>query len=378
MPTARAQPEGEAPFRLIAERFALDDTQIAYARLAGVRNAQDFYSLLIAAPELGEQGVFDTPDLTERLIRETSVSAMIQLAETASSPLTMRFGATAPHEAPFGEPGTPAPDMAEAELRSLASFVQGPLAEEAAIEATHCPPWPIRDQGSRGTCVSFATTAAYELYLCATQTLAVDLSEQFLYWAIKHHRLDPIPSTDGTWHEFAAMALGRFGICTEADWPYDPTMRSNVSHDPPPPSAVTSARALRTPQAVATPCSGTTGKAAALLRKLRMHNGVAIALPVFDAPSRRIHNWATRAAQTYGEVQNPLPGWSVSGGHAVCCVGFQPDPYEPLGGHFVIRNSWGTAWGHGLPDPSYAGPEPGYGQVSASYVDRYLWEDCVF
>lgn len=378
MTATSTQPDQPSEFRSIAETLQLDARQIAYARLAGVRNAQDFYSFLVAAPELGQQGLFDTPDITERLIRETAVASMVQRAERSARPDTVSFGATAPSEAVYGEVGTPAPEITEAEVRSLSSFARGPLADEDPVEAIRCPPWPVRDQGSRGTCVAFATTAAYELHLCRTQSLSIDLSEQFLYWAIKHHRLDSIPHDDGTRHASATTALDRFGICAEAQWPYDPTFRTLVSHDPPPPGAAGAALAHQTSLPAATAHSATQGKAAALLAKLRTHNGVAIALPVFDAPSGRTNNWTTRAAQTFGEVQNPLPGWSVSGGHAVCCIGFQPDIHEPLGGHFIIRNSWSTLWGHGLPDAAYAGPEPGYGQVSASYVDRYLWEDCVF
>jgi hypothetical protein len=65
----------------------------------------------------------------------------------------------------------------------------------------------------------------------------------------------------------------------------------------------------------------------------------------------------------------------VVGGHAVCVVGFEPDPEEPMGGYFIARNSWGTLWASLAPSPGDShSPAAGYGEISASYVDAYLWE----
>lgn len=76
----------------------------------------------------------------------------------------------------------------------------------------------------------------------------------------------------------------------------------------------------------------------------------------------------------HGVVLNPPPTATVVGGHAVCVTGFVPNPAEPNGGHFVIRNSWGSGWGT-LGNPADArNPEPGYGSVSATYVELYAWE----
>ncbi len=79
-------------------------------------------------------------------------------------------------------------------------------------------------------------------------------------------------------------------------------------------------------------------------------------------------------AEAYGEVLDPPPYMVSDGGHAVCVVGFVPYQWEPSGGYFVIRNSWGTDWGYELPTAGPYGPAPGYGTISASYVENYLWE----
>ena len=57
-------------------------------------------------------------------------------------------------------------------------------------------------------------------------------------------------------------------------------------------------------------------------------------------------------------------------------LGFAPDPAEPMGGYFVLRNSWSGAWGAGNPSPNSKGPEQGYGWISASYIENHLWEMC--
>lgn len=49
-----------------------------------------------------------------------------------------------------------------------------------------------------------------------------------------------------------------------------------------------------------------------------------------------------------------------------------------MGGYFIIRNSWGTQkFGRDAPTLDWHTPESGYGQVSATYIENYLWELCV-
>ena len=60
---------------------------------------------------------------------------------------------------------------------------------------------------------------------------------------------------------------------------------------------------------------------------------------------------------------------------AVCVTGFVPDPAEALSGYFVIRNSWGDIhWGRRGTAADPRNPEPGYGSVSATFVDKFAFE----
>ena len=101
-----------------------------------------------------------------------------------------------------------------------------------------------------------------------------------------------------------------------------------------------------------------------------------IALSVFTSVSPLGgNNLTSLSGQTRGRVLDPPPGSIANDGHAVCVTGFAPDPGEPAGGYFVIRNSRGdTRWGmRGNPaDPR--NPERGYGSVSATYVDKSAWQ----
>ena len=367
--------------RELIKEFKLNTQQAALLRTAGVRTDAEFYSFLASTTELSEAGLFDSPALTAALSLHGDVQTLIGRTEEEAE-VDLQFGAFAPPDAPFPV-GSEVPQLTAVEIEDLGSFRSAgpaePISDELVFSAEACGPWPVRNQERRGTCVSFATIALYELLICSRSGDDVDLSEEFLYWAIKHHNLDGRPNDDGTWFEYAAKALSAYGVCDEATWPYDGAPWTPVSHDPPPAGAQTTATTLRYAGAISTRFSTTHGKASIVLNALKNHNGVGLALPVFDSPNGLTHNWGTRTAQAYGAVQNPMPGWIANGGHAVCCVGFVPDPLEPMGGHFIVRNSWGTThFGGALPDPSYPAPAPGYGHVTATYVDRYLWEMCVF
>jgi hypothetical protein len=127
--------------------------------------------------------------------------------------------------------------------------------------------------------------------------------------------------------------------------------------------------------------SGTSGHARELRELLDNHQApVPITLPVFESATTGVSNWSTQEAEDFGTVAEPIDFTVFAGGHAVCVTGFIEVPSEPHGGFFTFRNSWGQDWASSAQfDPRVYrfSWEPGYGSVSASYVDKYLWEACV-
>lgn len=257
-----------------------------------------------------------------------------------------------------------------------------------------------RDQGDRGTCVAFALTACLELrgplrlmgwmdwWLHTLRQLGRHRSEQFAFWAAKKH--DNQPASDGTTLHAAYEGLKAYGVCLANRWHYDPHPRpGNPSHEgPDAPTSVARRCAWRRSgthrldhfcNTFGPPGDGS--RARKLYDALRSGRPVAVTLAVFqDEDHKAVSNWTNELAYEFGVVNDPpfAPGMATKAplGHAVCVVGFQPAAYERWGGYFLFRNSWGTHWARHAPRPPYFVPRRGHGQVSAKYVDHFLWEMC--
>jgi hypothetical protein len=208
----------------------------------------------------------------------------------------------------------------------------------------------------------------------------IDFSEQFLFWAIKNRTNDQRSKEEGTLLEFARDALDPTGVCAETFWPYNPQSIAGTfcQHGHGGPSAPALADAGHNKfiplnyQAFQGPGTG----AAAVLAALKRAHPVAVTLPVFGDPYDNTFpdNWSTASGITYGRVLDPPTISVVRSGHAVCITGFEPDPMERQGGFFIFRNSWGTTWAASAPTTSSHSPAPGYGYISATYVNNFLWE----
>jgi hypothetical protein len=236
------------------------------------------------------------------------------------------------------------------------------------------PHWPVRDQGDRGTCVAFAVTACREY---EAKQGSLDLSEQYLYWATKTSVGDPWPNQDGTLLQFGGNALAQIGICRRDFWPYDQRRQlgdlTHANNANPSAAAHSDAAQWRVAMVHSSP-AGLSSSPSAYLRQVldATRKPLAISLPVFvDALGGRVTNWTWSGAIDRGWVLDPAPTFLFRDGHAVCVTGWMDDQNAPGGGWFIIRNSWGTRWAR---NPQHPVPEPGYGRVSARYVDTYLWE----
>lgn len=212
---------------------------------------------------------------------------------------------------------------------------------------------PVRDQGSRGTCLSFASCAAREFIAPE----APDLSEQFFYWACK--QLDGEYTGEGTCVRSAAGAMNDAGTCLEATLLYVAEACEPSCGPTPPPMAFEEARDYAWPHAHQIPA-----RLEILKRILNGADGdpaqpVVIAVETFES--------SFFAADVYrtGRITIPFFGEQGSGGHALCVVGYQDDVAAPGGGYLIIRNSWGTRW---ATNSLYGA---GYGLMPYAYFELY-------
>lgn len=351
----------------LAGRVPLNDRERAVLEAAGVGSYEDLHSLVQAFPSIAQIGV-ELAKLSNAAFTRIQDGFAARTPDAQTRLRLVSFGALPPAEAPVTRDavvGLPSP------ARRVVAMGPAPAPIDLRL-----PNWPVRDQGQRGTCVSFGTTACAE-HAVTSSGHPADLSEQFLYWAIKTATADPKPASDGTWLEFSKAALDQEGICLEQEWPYVPTPVDPVSGAAagvPTAQARNSAGSRR--MTVSMHQRNPHGAAATLLSALQRGRPAALCLPVFADPltPRGPTNWDTPVGWSYGRILNPPPTSKVVGGHCVCVTGYAPDPAEPTGGFFVVRNSWSDQWGAANPSSQSRAPARGYGFVSGSYVNTYAWE----
>ncbi|MEM9085387.1 MAG: C1 family peptidase [Pseudomonadota bacterium] len=213
----------------------------------------------------------------------------------------------------------------------------------------------IRNQQSRGTCVSFATNAVLEYYF-ANLGSEIDLSEQFTYWNCKQN--DGIPNSSGTWLSVSFPLIERDGTCPEHVWAYQADGCQTEDCGPPPVAAFTSALPYRSLTRSIASNAVDDIKAA-----LEGGNLVAFSVPVF-------RSWRQNPSVKWeGKINMPLPNDIVEGGHAMCFVGYEESDKPGMGGgRFILRNSWGQDW---APNCPYGA---GYGTIPFAYIARHCSE----
>ena len=238
--------------------------------------------------------------------------------------------------------------------------------EGAATEGVEAPPAglpasvnligfmpPIRNQGPRGTCVSFTASALNE-YILRRRGISQNLSEQHLYYETK--LIDGSPNACGTWQVKAMLILSQRGQCQEIVWPYNPNPPCN-NHGSRPTQARPNALQYRL-TTLAVPMRNVF----AYKTHLSKQRPVTLSLPVYNS-------WYQSAeTRRSGRITMRIGNEQQVGGHAVCLVGYQDAPTSPGGGYFIVRNSWDTTWAYQSP---YGG---GYGTIPYQYITNDAWE----
>ena len=215
----------------------------------------------------------------------------------------------------------------------------------------------VRDQGDRGTCVAHSVVAMLEHKLIAAgkATKKLNLSEQYLYWAIK--QIDGAPTESGSFIEYGVEVLRNGvppeplsgGTCKESFWKYDGVPKlGNEAHAPLPQRART---AQRFP--VVTYKRVRHNSISDL--KSALADGHCVGISVFT-----YHFWNDGYVRREGIISLPL-GIHSDGAHAICLVGYEDSGKDHGDGYFIFKNSWGELWGGSRPDR-------GYGSLPYRYV----------
>jgi len=316
-------------------------------------------------------------------------------AETSAPPAEqdLLFGLDSPGTARMGAPSNAElPDEGKADEVLPAHF---------DLVATQSP---IRNQGHRGVCSIFATTALMEhLYLIDGTLPNPDFSEQFLQWSTKVES-GAFPHTSGSNARTNLDNLRRYGTVMEADAPYQ-SSDWGVSDDP---------RCTGDEATQPTECftNGTPSAAAlAATRWFVPSGGRFISTAPNSLKAHMVHtNTAVQVGgsffyQAWGHGGSRIPVYSGyrrqgyvlapneadiassgehSAGHSYLLVGWDDDlevqavdaeghlatnaAGEPVmqKGFFLFKNSWGTDWAQDNPHGR------GYGWIAYDYVENHL------
>jgi C1A family cysteine protease len=209
--------------------------------------------------------------------------------------------------------------------------------------------WKIGDQGSTGSCVGWASTDGvmrYHLVKAGKLGQSDLLSPRFTWMASKE--TDEFASRPETFIEEAGTSLKsamdicrKYGVVLNTLLPFDLQTKMYVGSE----NTFYANAATRKAASYVN-----MQKNFAQWRAWLAANGpILVALNV-DA------SW-DQATSRQGKVDSFQPA-TVRGGHAVCLVGYRAD------GRFIVRNSWGTAWG----DKGFCYPSEPY--ITAAFFNE--------
>lgn len=204
----------------------------------------------------------------------------------------------------------------------------------------------VRDQGQRGTCVAFATTAIHEYARAARRgALSDHLSPEHLFWRAK--QIDG-NAADGTTFFSARDALADPGQCDDSRWPYVPSRDITASYAPPAAVAAAPCRRATMTRIGADPgaIADVLGHGRPLVAGLRLWEGF------YDCDS--------------ASLLPPNSDIDPTALHAVCLTGL-----DEQASTVMVRNSWGTTWGDG----GYAWVE--LGALDPVLLDAWIVKDDV-
>ena len=183
---------------------------------------------------------------------------------------------------------------------------------------------PVKDQGQCGACWAFATIGALESNIKIEENLSQDFSENHL----KHnHGLVVKPCDGGNMSIATAYFAKARGPVNDADDPYEDNSTSSNINAP---------RMRYIENIIKLPVRADINDNTYLKEALVNHGALYVDIHIYE------HAYTVTADRNYS-VYNVS---RVQSDHAVLLVGWD-DNYQAQGqtGAFILKNSWGTAWG---------------------------------
>lgn len=238
----------------------------------------------------------------------------------------------------------------EFETAVAAQAIAAPAVRAPASVDLRATWWDVGDQGQTGSCVGWASTdgvARYHFVKANRLANGARLSPRFTWMASKEtdeftQRPETFIEASGTSLKAAADILRKYGAAPEELLPF----RIDTN--------------LYLGQVNAFYATLATRKIASYfnLRRdtTRWREWLATQGPILAALN--VDQTWYNATSTGGKLDTYKPLTPAGGGHAIVVVGFRPD------GRFIIRNSWGTAWG-----------DKGFGYATESYIQKGFFSE---
>jgi C1A family cysteine protease len=212
-----------------------------------------------------------------------------------------------------------------------------------------CP--PIYDQGMVGSCTGNAIAAAVQFNRMKNkQEPGFIPSRLFIYY--NERAMEGTVNADpGAMIRDGIKSVSKLGVCPETMWPYD----GNPFPDDPGDGIPANTRLTHKPSQA---CYTEAAKHQVISYQRLVQNisqlrgSLAAGYPFVFGVTVYESIYNDSVSQT-GDISMPGDGESIVGGHAMLAVG-----YDDATRVFIIRNSWGKAWG-----------KKGYGTIPYSYLN---------